>query len=70
MSDGMSDARAHGEQEANLRQSAYDLAEALEAAEAGHRGWGMSRAVVIQIVNQYFKDKDLPFALERREVRR
>lgn len=39
MSDGMSDSKALGKLEADLREAAYVLRDALRAAEEGHRGW-------------------------------
>lgn len=49
--DGLSDGAAAGRTETNLRNAAYDLAEALRAADAGHRGWGLCRAdVALRVV--------------------
>ena len=41
MSGGPEDASAMGRLDDKLREAAYQLRDAIEAAEAGHRGWAI-----------------------------
>lgn len=41
MSGGMEDASAIGELATELREAAYQMRDAIKAANAGHRGWAI-----------------------------
>lgn len=62
MSDGMSDANAVGRLGERLESAAYDLREAIEAAENGHRGIAID---VLATVNEVLQKFGLKYELRR-----
>jgi hypothetical protein len=70
MSDGMSDASAHGRQAQRVNDAAYALAKALKDATDGVRGWAISRLELEDIVNGYLEDENVPFRLHVRNNQR
>ncbi len=67
MSDGMSDANAVGSIATELREAAYVLRDAIERAEAGHRGLTVD---IIETVNEVLRCVGGPAAnYELRRIR-
>jgi hypothetical protein len=63
MSDGMSDAARLGHQESEVKEAAHRLGVALREARDGVRGWAIKPGDLLELVNDYLGDCDVPFEL-------